>query len=259
MKKLVFLLPILLLISCGVQKRKYQKGYYVNWNKSENHHKNQEVLAKKSAPGKAIPKKETVKAEVLPVETDSRDIYASAQSAKTDLRATHKKLLINADPCDELIFNDGTEQKGKVTEITETEIKYKKCDMEDGPVYTVKKTSLFMIKYADGRREVFKEPKTTSNSSTTRKNDNNAIKKTHPMAIASLVMGILSIIPYFTLITGILAIVFGNSALRKIAANPDRYDGEGLAKAGKIIGIVFLSLYTFIILLVIVVAILLVV
>lgn len=62
------------------------------------------------------------------------------------------------------------------------------------------------------------------------------------MAVASLVMGILSIIPYVTILTAILAIVFGNIALRQIKADPDRYKGEGLAKGGKTIGIVFLSL-----------------
>lgn len=255
MKKLIFLVPILFLISCGVQKRKYQKGYYVNWNKSEARHKSQD-----SQPGEVKKSSRSALTEVkktgsIPVENATEKVYASADAAKTDLGTTRKKLTIRDNPCDELIFTDGTEQKGKVTEITETEIKYKKCDMEDGPTYTVKKSSLFMIKYADGRREVFKEPKNVTNTSPSKKNESNTIKKTHPMAVASLVMGILSAIPYFTLITGILAIVFGNLALKKIAANPDRYDGEGIAKAGKIIGIVFLSLYTLITLLVILIAI----
>lgn len=257
MKKLIFLLPILFLISCGVQKRKYQKGYYVNWNKSEVRHTTPNTTTKKTALPTA--EREPIKSEAAQIENATEQVYASVDVSKTDAGATRKKLTIRDNLCDELIFNDGTEQRGKVIEITETEIKYKKCDLEDGPTYTVKKSSLFMIKYADGRREVFKESKQAANSSPVKQNNSKGVKKTHPMAVASLVMGILSVVPYFTIITGILAIVFGNMALKKIAANPDRYDGEGIAKAGKIIGIVFLSLYTLIILLAIMIALLLVI
>jgi len=56
---------------------------------------------------------------------------------------------------DVITYKNGTEAIGKVTEITGTEIKFKKLDNPDGPVYSVSKAEIFMIKYANGNREVF--------------------------------------------------------------------------------------------------------
>ena len=63
------------------------------------------------------------------------------------------------------------------------------------------------------------------------------VKQTHGMAIASLVSGIVGVfiagIPL-----GILAIVFGGIAVKRIKDNPDMYSGRGMAIAGIILGIV---------------------
>lgn len=248
MKKILFLLPLLsiLLFQCSVQKRKYQKGYHVVWNNTHNQSKDQKstIVAKKTA-SKAIETPE----EII-IHSFSPDESALTASAKknttTDEFKVAKTPLIGDEPCDELIFRDGSEMKGKVTEITETEVKYKKCDMLEGPIYVARKTDLFMIKYANGTREVFKNEGPSSSRPTADKK--NYPKKTHPLAVASLVMGILSIIPYLFLPAVIMAIVFGNMALRRIAAKPDYYKGEGLATAGKTIAIVMISIYAVLIL-----------
>ena len=75
--------------------------------------------------------------------------------------------------------------------------------------------------------------------------------QTNGFAIASLVLGILSIIPgvYIGgLVMGILAIVFSRMATTRINAAPGRLNGQGLAIAGLITGIVGLSLSVMIIL-----------
>lgn len=70
----------------------------------------------------------------------------------------------------------------------------------------------------------------------------NESKKKSSFSVASLTLGIISIISalfwYITLPTGILAIVFGRKAISKV--------GSKLGKAGFILGIVGLSLFTFI-------------
>lgn len=70
----------------------------------------------------------------------------------------------------------------------------------------------------------------------------NEIKTKSSMGIASLTLGILSIIFaifwYITLPTGILAIVFGAKSAKKM--------GSKLGKAGLITGIIGLSLFAFI-------------
>lgn len=69
-----------------------------------------------------------------------------------------------------------------------------------------------------------------------------------PNAVASMVLGICAIvIPYIGLILGIVAIVLANKSNRAIAAQPGRYTGAGMAKAGKILGIVAICLYTLVI------------
>jgi len=54
----------------------------------------------------------------------------------------------------------GEDILGKITEITKTEVKYKKFDNLDGPLYTMLKSDILMIRYENGSKEIFSdEPK----------------------------------------------------------------------------------------------------
>ncbi len=72
--------------------------------------------------------------------------------------------------------------------------------------------------------------------------DKNEMKKKSPSKIASLTLGIISIVTalfwYLALPTGILAIIFGAKSIKNT--------GSKLGKAGLITGIVGLSLFLFI-------------
>ena len=57
---------------------------------------------------------------------------------------------------DMVTLKTGEELNVKVTEVLPTEIKYKKSD--SGPTYTINKKEVLIIKYADGTKDVFKEP-----------------------------------------------------------------------------------------------------
>lgn len=63
---------------------------------------------------------------------------------------------------DVIIKNDKTEIKSKVTELTETMIKYKKWDNIDGPIYNIALNDVFMILYSNGQREIIKQPENNS-------------------------------------------------------------------------------------------------
>lgn len=86
------------------------------------------------------------------------------------------KLITTEDECDKIILMNGDEIKAKVTEITETTVKYKKCDNLDGPIYTKPKSKIFMIQYANGTKDVFSkggqdtENNVNENTNTNRKN-----------------------------------------------------------------------------------------
>lgn len=77
---------------------------------------------------------------------------------------------------DIIVKTDKTEIKSKVLEITETTIKYKKWQMQDGPIYNINKNEVFMVIYANGQREVIKpavtaEKLTNSNLLVTQQNN----------------------------------------------------------------------------------------
>ena len=50
---------------------------------------------------------------------------------------------------------DGTDVKAKITDVNSSEIKYKRFDNLDGPTFTINKSEVLMIRYANGTNEVF--------------------------------------------------------------------------------------------------------
>lgn len=58
---------------------------------------------------------------------------------------------------DVITYKNGMEVKGKVAEISASEIKYRKENNPDGPVYTISKSEIFMIRYANGNTDLFGE------------------------------------------------------------------------------------------------------
>lgn len=63
--------------------------------------------------------------------------------------------LLTATAQDLIIKKSGTELKVKVSEITDTHIKYKLQSSPTGPIYSVKKDEVAAIKYEDGNVDVF--------------------------------------------------------------------------------------------------------
>jgi len=59
---------------------------------------------------------------------------------------------------DVIVLKSGDEIKSLVQEIGTEYVKYKKFDNQTGPVYNVAISEIFMIKYADGSKDVFNEP-----------------------------------------------------------------------------------------------------
>lgn len=58
---------------------------------------------------------------------------------------------------DLIIFKNGNESKVKVKEVGPTTISYLNYTNLDGPIYTELKSSIFMIKYENGTKDVFNE------------------------------------------------------------------------------------------------------
>lgn len=60
---------------------------------------------------------------------------------------------------DIIFLKDGSEIKAKVTEVLPTEIKYKRFDNLEGPLYTMLKQDVLLVKYQNGQNEVFSQQK----------------------------------------------------------------------------------------------------
>ncbi len=241
-KKIILLLPILTLFNCSLQKRKYQSGYFLSWNKN-----NLSIAKNEKQKGFNVQKKEIKFNEI----SFEKDISTSANNKITKIfNNTIKNNLAVPDSCDKIIYKDGTEIMAKITEINTSEIRYKRCDFIDGPTFVEKQNKVFMIKYANGKSEMFKTEKAVENNNgkiiqdSQKINDKN--KKTNPFSTASLVCSILGFFPLIIL-GWILGLIFGVIAKILIYKDPNKYNqkSKGLSTAGVIIsaiGIILLVL-----------------
>jgi len=76
-------------------------------------------------------------------------------------KETHQIAVYN-DSCDVITLKTGEEIQAKVIEVDLDKVRYKKCGNNDGPVYTLKKSDVFMIKYANGTKDIFNKPTETN-------------------------------------------------------------------------------------------------
>jgi len=230
-KKIILLLPILFLFNCSLQKRKYQSGYFLSWNKN-----NLSIAKNEKQKGFNVQKNEIKFNEI----SFENDITSSANNKITKIfNNTIKNNLALPDSCDEIIYKDGTEIKAKITEINTSEIRYKRCDFIDGPTFVEKQNKVFMIKYANGKSEMFKTEKAVeyNNGKITQDSQKINDKNTNPFSTAALVCSILGFYP-LSLIGWIFGVIFGGIAKKQIKIDPNKYNekSENLAKAGVIIG-----------------------
>ena len=50
---------------------------------------------------------------------------------------------------------DGTDIKAKVLEVNESEVKYRRYDYLDGPIFTMLKSEILIVRYENGTNDVF--------------------------------------------------------------------------------------------------------
>lgn len=62
---------------------------------------------------------------------------------------------LSAQAQDLLTKQNGEELQVKVLEITPTDVRYRRTDNPDGPLITLRRTDVFMIRYASGAKELF--------------------------------------------------------------------------------------------------------
>ena len=246
-QKILYIFPLFILFSCSVQKRKYQKGFYV----SNNIH----AKTKSASLNKEIKKDElALKTSILHLNSEKdAELTASINNKTSFLERIPINLFsgINDSLCDKITLKNGDEINVNVLELTPALIKYKKCNEPESPLYIVKKTDVFKIKYANGSQELMEEEvkknPTPSNNPNILNSDYNGPRKTHPLAIWAFIFSILGLIPFLGIFTSIRAIVYATRALKAIRLNPNEYKGDFLATIALVLGIIGLVLLLLII------------
>ena len=178
MKNLFFVSIVLTFIisSCSIEKRYVLSGYHIqsrSVKKSTKPQKNkpQIVLSNFNKPQIDFVTKteqdsieKNIENENLNLVASNDFVVLSSNNYKNILPLNSKQesmvlknkineMSIN-DTCDLIILKSGDEILAKVIEIGISEIKYKKCENLNGPLLVIKKSSVFMIKYPNGAKDI---------------------------------------------------------------------------------------------------------
>lgn len=146
--------------------------------------------------------------------------------------------------CDLITLTNGEDIKAIVLEVGASEIKYKKCENKNGPTYSIARSDVFIIRYANGTKDFFgkQEKKENSSSSSQSKADLANEMQTDGFATASIATAgtafllAMFVSALFGLILGPLAIIFAFISWKRIKKSKGAAKGKGLATAGLLIG-----------------------
>lgn len=254
-------MAVILLPSCTLQKRQHASGYHIDWHN------------KKEAPLRYPRTHATIENFTLSdVEVPTAAIHLSVDETTTELlagadvfRPVTKSLLsplkftkdmvskpILADSCDNIILNSGTQIRGKVIEIGLEDLKYKRCDNLNGPIVVLPKYFVFMVQYANGQTENFKQ----SANSNTSKSEETPRKRLDVLGLIGFILTVVSI-PFWWwismligIIAGVIGIVFGSISMARILKRPESRKGLGFAIVSLVLGVVLVAVSLIFILLI---------
>ena len=231
--------------SCTMEKRVYVPGYNVEWKNFNNSREKIDVTKKtNSETTEQISNKDKLNPinseqieteENITASVDNSNVIIYKQNNIPKLITTNtlntnqgrtriNDILLNPEPCDKIILQDGSRINGKVMEISSNQVKYKNCEDINGPMITLDKPNVYMIKYSNGTKETI-TPKPSSNSDRTEQGRPER-RRGGGFGIASFILGLFGF--------SVLAIIFGAIGLGR------ERPLKGLAAVGLILGIIWL-------------------
>jgi len=157
-----------------------------------------------------------------------------------------KKAPINlSEGCDEIHLASGEYIKAKILEIDGYEIKYKRCDNLSGPTYTIEKSKVREIAYANGTHDTFSSPPIPNGSHSIKMGTQRNIEG---FGLGGLGLGLLAVIFLFipgsvvllwilSFLFSIVAIVFGAIGMGRVHDNPEGLFGKGFGIASFVLGL----------------------
>lgn len=180
---LILSIAVFITVSCRIEKRVYRKGYHVVWNSKRSHETKKQEIVKSEKPSHIN-------------ETNNEELVVSAtRESDIDVFTMRPVLILNKDTCgDVLLLQNADELKVKILEIDEKTIKYKRCDNIDGPTYTISKTRVALIKYANGIKETVVQEPVYKQADQERPQKPEIPRRVNPLGLASLLLYILGAI-----------------------------------------------------------------
>jgi hypothetical protein len=136
--------------------------------------------------------------------------------------------------CDQIILKSGDETFGKVVEITNTEVLYKKCTNPDGPSYHLSKADVLMVKYPNGTKDVLSVESPVAKVNNTP--PQTAQRKVSVPALLSFIFALCGLL-IAGIPLGIAALVLGIVGVVSISSNREKRKGLGFALTGIILGL----------------------
>lgn len=233
MKTFCFQIFILLLISsffsaCSVVKR---DGFYQSRKYNHKTAKNWKAKHKRSAthPTRTatviIPSKGSDKLVLASTNVVTENDKINTKDLKQLLKASrfeqqHETLFLQneqstqTDSCDLLVLRNGDEIEAKVTEISSSEVKYKRCNHLNGPTIIIDKNEVLFVKYSNGEKEVFTVRQTNVRPQQSRvepqtRTQNTGSPALRGVGIALLIIGIL----FMLAVSIVLGLIIGGFGL----------------------------------------------
>lgn len=243
---LLVLLLICVTFSCSLQKRQHLPGYHVEWkhNRVEKSLKENTELNSIQHIGKTNVVSDE-KTSFTASNNEAVDVAASSQIQTFAKKLASHLLSRNKDSCDIIITRDWEFINAKVIEIGVDVIKYKKCSHLDGPLISIPKSSVAVIQYPNGDKNVFEKDEQREYV------DNHETKpkrKFDPFGLIGFLLSLTSI-PFWWLVSaliglvgGVLGIVFGIISIARVARNRDKRSGLGFGIVSLIVGILLIVL-----------------
>jgi opacity protein-like surface antigen len=101
---------------------------------------------------------------VVAAETQRNNVPAITNTTNVPTATNEPARVQQQGNADLIVKTNGEEIRVRVEEVGHTEIRYKRFGNETGPTFTIRKSDVFMITYADGTRDVFERSRTGTSS-----------------------------------------------------------------------------------------------
>ena len=139
--------------------------------------------------------------------------------------------------CDTIILRSGARITGKVEEINQVEIRYRRCDNLTGPIISISKYDVATILYINGTRESILTDAPPVERVHVQPAGVPPSPKTEGLGLAGFIAGIVGLfvagIPL-----GSIGIIFGGISLARFKKEPGRYKGRGFAIWSIVLGVI---------------------